>query len=113
MLTIYMITSSLLIAPVTPQKRSLLRFHHDITMTLDNKCTEVLVLLDLSAAFDVINHGIIYERLEHAYGICNDALNWIQSYLNNRTQCVAVGSCISIDKHLNFGVLSLDHASTV
>ena len=83
---------------------ALLRVHHDITMALDNKCTAVLVLLDLSAAFDVIDHGILYERLELSYGICNDALNWIQSYLSNRTQCVAVGSCTSTDKHLNFGV---------
>jgi len=83
---------------------ALLRVHQDITMALDNKCMAVLVLLDLSAAFDVIDHGILYERLEHSYGICNDALNWIQSYLSNRTQCVAVGSCTSTDKHLDFGV---------
>ena len=81
---------------------ALLRVHQDITLALDYKCTTVLVLLDLSAAFDVIDHEILYERLEHSYGICNDALNWIQSYPSNRTQCVAVVSCT--DKHLNFGV---------
>ena len=64
--------------------------------------TAVLVLLDLSTAFDVIDHGIHYERIEHSYGICNDALNWIQSYLSNRTQCVAVGSCTSTDKTSEF-----------
>ena len=79
----------------------LLRVHHDITMALD-KCKAALELLDLSAAFDVIDQGILYERLEHSYGICNEALNWIQSYLSNITQCVAIGSCTSTDKHLNY-----------
>jgi hypothetical protein len=36
---------------------ALLRVHHDITLALDNNSCAVLVMLDLSAAFDVIGHG--------------------------------------------------------
>ena len=42
---------------------------------LDNKCMAVVILLDLSAAFDVIDHHILYERLEYSYGIRDDALS--------------------------------------
>lgn len=83
---------------------ALLRVHHDIASALDNNCSAVLVMLDLSAAFDVIDHPILIQRLEHSYGISGQALMWIQSYLQNRKQRVVVGSAISNDKQLTFGV---------
>ena len=46
----------------------LLNVHHDITESLDNKSMVALVLLDLSTAFDVINHGIIQKWLEYSFG---------------------------------------------
>ena len=41
----------------------------------------MLVMLDLSAAFDVIDHHILFRRLENTYGIAGSALSWIKSYL--------------------------------
>ena len=64
----------------------------------------VVILLDLSAAFDVIDHHILYERLKYSYGIRDDALSWFQSYLTGRSQCVAIGSRTSSAKYLTFGV---------
>ena len=78
--------------------------HHDIARALDNKCLAVLVLLDLSAAFDVIDHGILYQRLEQSFGISGNALAWIQSYLSDRIQCVGIDSITSADKMMQFGV---------
>jgi hypothetical protein len=43
-------------------------------------------MLDLSAAFEVIDHKILFQRLEYSYGISGPALAWIRSYLTNRTQ---------------------------
>jgi len=83
---------------------ALLRVHHDIVTALDdNKCA-VLVMLDLSAAFDVIDHSILIKRLQYSYGISGDALSWIESYLSNRTQCVSIDGVQSESFNLKYGV---------
>ena len=51
----------------------------------------VLVMLDLSAAFDAIDHQILFLRLEKSLGISGSALSWIKSYLSNRSMYVAIG----------------------
>jgi hypothetical protein len=50
---------------------ALFRVHHDITLALDNNSCAVLVMFDLSAAFDVIDHPILIERLQYSYGMEN------------------------------------------
>ena len=83
---------------------ALLKVHHDIVMALDEKCYAVLVLLDLSAAFDVIDHSILLQRLEHSFGISGSAVSWIKSYLSDRVMRVAVGDAYSDDQPVTFGV---------
>ena len=61
-------------------------------------------MLDLSAAFDVIDHNILLNRLDYAFGISGDALSWIQSYLVDRTQRVAINLDHSDDIQLKYGV---------
>ena len=61
-------------------------------------------MMDLSAAFDVIDHKIIFQHLEYSYGISGPALAWIISYLTNRSQRIAIGSVFSNDMHLKYGV---------
>jgi hypothetical protein len=46
-------------------KTALLRVHHDLASALDNDHSVVLVMLDPSAAFDVIDHDIHFNRLQH------------------------------------------------
>ena len=60
----------------------------------------VLVLLDLSAAFDTTDYEILY-CLHNVFGFGNTVLSWLQSYLENRTQTVVVHGKYST---LHYGV---------
>ena len=67
----------------------------DILLAPDSGSISLLTLLDLSAAFDTIDHCILLDRLQHIYGISGTALYWFSSYLTNRTQSVIVDDHIS------------------
>ena len=70
---------------------ALLRVHNDISLALDNNNDVILVLLDLSSAFDMVNHQIILKRPQDRYGIYGKVLDWLRSYLSERTQSVKIG----------------------
>ena len=61
-------------------------------------------MLDLSAAFDVVNHTILLKCLNYSFGISDSALSWIESYLKDRSQRVAIGTVQSDDLKLQCGV---------
>src|SRR5260221_2786732 len=71
---------------------ALLRIHNDLLHAMDSKKLTALVLLDLSAAFDTIDHSILLHRLQTWFGISYTALNFISSYLSNHTQSVLIQS---------------------
>uniref|UniRef100_UPI003AF500BA reverse transcriptase domain-containing protein n=1 Tax=Thiolapillus sp. TaxID=2017437 RepID=UPI003AF500BA len=81
-----------------------LKLMNDVLHALDNGDVSLLTLLDLSAAFDTIDHNILLQRLEHLYGISGTPLNWFRSYLSNRTQTVIINNKLSQPSMLNFGV---------
>ena len=64
----------------------------------------ILTLLDLSAAFDTIDHTILLQCLHHHFGIADCALDWFQSYLSNRHQTISVNGVQSDPVKLWFGV---------
>ena len=85
-----------------PHLQSAFRAHHstetavvkvlmDILRALDAGDLTLLTLLDLSAAFDSVDHAILLRRLEVSYGIRGTSLGWFTSYLNNRFQYVCCG----------------------
>ena len=75
-----------------------------IFMNMDNKGVTLLVLLDLSAAFDTIEHSILLNILKQDFGVAGPALNWFDSFLSGRKQRILVGDKTSDDFNLNCGV---------
>ena len=77
----------------------LTRIHNDILLAIDDNSCIILMLLDLSAALDAVDHDILL-RLEHRFGITGKALSWLTSYLTDRTQFVKVANEHSTSRKL-------------
>ena len=75
---------------------AVLDLHNNVTRAIEKNEYVIGIFVDLSKAFDTIDHGILLNKLEH-YGIRGVALSWFKSYLSNRQQFVyynGVSSCI-------------------
>ena len=83
---------------------ALLCVQNDILCSLDRNEATVLVMLDLSAAFDTIDHHTLLCRLEQHFGIIGKPLQWMKSYLNDRYQTVCIGGELSKPVHMTFSV---------
>ena len=76
----------------------------DILRTLDGGDLVLLTLLDLSAAFDTVDHDILLRRLDVSYGLNGPVLGWMRSYLDNRFQSVRCGASLSDPCRVGCGV---------
>ena len=94
---ISMTTISLFIIEVIQQETALLKVDSDISEVVDEGSMTALIMLDLSAAFDVIDHPILLKRLEFSFGIKEKALTWVKSYLTDRSRCVSMTNETSPD----------------
>lgn len=83
---------------------ALLKVKNDILLNMNKQHVTLLVLLDLSAAFDTIDHHILAERLQSTFGITNTALQWFSSYLDRRTQRISIEGTVSREFNLNHGI---------
>ena len=83
---------------------ALLKVQDDILKNLDKRKGVVLLLLDLSAAFDTVDHGTLINTLENEVGLTGDCLAWIQSYLEERQQRVIINNNRSDSSTLKCGV---------
>ena len=70
---------------------ALLKVKTDIIKAMDNQEITCLILLDLLAAFNTVDHTILLNRLKTTFGIKDTALKWIASFLIGRTQQVTIG----------------------
>ena len=82
---------------------ALLKIQNDILAAMDNQRVTLLVLLDLSAAFDTIDHQVLLNRLYVTYGITGTALKWFHSHLSNRKQRILINGSYSSDFDLPQG----------
>ena len=85
---------------------ALVRVQNDVLRSLDTQNDVILVLLDLSAAFDTIDHNTLLHRLRCRFQIIGTVFEWIKSYLHvqGQTQQVRIGSMVSNAVPLNCGV---------
>ena len=82
----------------------LLKFVNDILVGVDSKNGVVVLLIDLSAAFDTVDHRKLLNILFHELKITGTALKWFKSFLCHRSQSVLTGSCYSETFELTCGV---------
>ena len=82
----------------------LIRLTNDIMIAADNKNATVVLLLDLSAAFDTVEHSLLLKILENEIGITGTALKWFRSFLTSRTQRTRLGDSVSESFVIMFGV---------
>ena len=71
---------------------------------MDNQRVVCLILLDLSAAFDTVNHQLLLNRLKYRFGFGEVILDWIRSYLMDRKERVVIGDVQSDVVELSQGV---------
>ena len=83
---------------------ALLKVRNDILLNMEAQKVTLLVLLDLSAAFDTVKHDILLQRLKSKFGVAGMALHWLTSYLVDRTQRVSVKGALSSSFPLRQGV---------
>jgi len=81
--------------PYHSTETALIRVTNDLLLSSDRGCISLLVLLDLSAGFDTIDHNIFLNRRENNVDICGIALAWFKSNLSDRYQFVAVNEEMS------------------
>ena len=68
---------------------------NDLLLAADNQQLALMAFLDLSAAFDTVDHSMLLVRLESMFGVIGVALSRFNSYLTGRTQSVKIGSVMS------------------
>eukprot|EP00112_Aurelia_sp_Birch-Aquarium-sp1_P014365 Seg3097.1 transcript_id=Seg3097.1/GoldUCD/mRNA.D3Y31 product="putative RNA-directed DNA polymerase from transposon X-element" pseudo=true protein_id=Seg3097.1/GoldUCD/D3Y31 len=83
---------------------ALLRVQNDILVAMDNQQVSILILLDLSAAFDTVNHDVLLKRLKERCGVQGEALKWFESYLTDRFQMVKLKEITSKRVALHCGL---------
>ena len=83
---------------------ALVKINNDIVSSLDGGQCVILASLDLSSAFDTVDHAIFLRRLQDMYGICNTFQKWFDSYLTNRQPRVCINTSFSNPRYLKCGV---------
>ena len=82
----------------------LVRIWNDLLVASEEKSATVVMMLDLSAAFDTVDHGLLLKILRNEIGLRGRVLNWFTSFLCGRSQRIRLGKATSDDIVIQFGV---------
>ena len=77
---------------------------NDILWSMGRKEVTAVIVLDMSAAFDTVDHYLLLDILHNRYGIVDTALQWYQSYLRPRGMKVHINDAYSSIRTLNYSV---------
>ncbi len=89
---------------LTVQVTALVKITNDLLLASDQGCISLLVLLDLSAAFDTKGHDILIDQLQNYKGIQGQALRWFRSYLSDRYHFVYLNGEASQLSPVKYGI---------
>ena len=78
---------------------------NDILWAMGEQHITVMVILDLSVVFDMVDHNILLKILENQFGVTDTALKWVDNYLRLRSFKVCIGDEYSECQKLSFCVL--------
>ena len=84
-------------------EKSPLSVTDDLLKAIDEKKISILVLMEMSKAFDTINLNILLFRIR-SLGVSPPALDWFKSYFNVRYQYVRIGDVVSQSLPVDYGV---------
>ena len=82
----------------------LIRIWNDLLIASDEKSATIVMMLDLSAAFDTVDHDLLIKILRHEIGLGGKVLQWFTSFLKGRSQRVRLGTFTSEEILIKFGV---------
>ena len=83
---------------------ALLSIQNYMRVALSKGEATAVVLLNLSAAFNTINHFTLLNRLSSWFGICGSAITWFRSYLTDHFQCIIISPVLSKAQKLIYSV---------
>ena len=83
---------------------ALVKITNDILWSFEKQHASTLIVMDLSAAFDTVDHQILLDVLENRYGITGTALSWFRTYLQPRFCKVCVNKSYSKLQDLTFSI---------
>ena len=83
---------------------ALLKIISDLCCAMEEDHCVFLVMLDLSAASDTVNHETLLQRMEKMYGVQEEALAWLSSYFTDHSQSIIIQDSMSTHKPLKTGL---------
>ena len=85
-------------------EHAILKLLDTIYENMDKQCVTLVMAIDLSAAFDMVNHSLLLKVLNQTYNIKGTALRWFTSYLSDCSVCVQINNRVSQELDLPFSM---------